>query len=65
MYEDLRWLGLSWQEGPTVGDLVRPYSQSERREFYLEAWRKLRDEGAIYPCTCSRKDLEQGALRTS
>jgi len=36
-----------------------PYSQSERRSFYLEAWRKLRDTGLIYPCTCSRKDLER------
>jgi glutamyl-tRNA synthetase len=35
-----------------------PYSQSERRSFYLDAWRKLRDSGLIYPCTCSRKDLE-------
>jgi glutamyl/glutaminyl-tRNA synthetase len=59
MYEDLRWLGLEWQEGPDVGGPLAPYSQSERREFYLAAWRKLRDAGAIYPCTCSRKDLEQ------
>jgi glutamyl-tRNA synthetase len=36
-----------------------PYSQSERRSFYLDAWRKLRDTGLIYPCTCSRKDLER------
>lgn len=36
-----------------------PYSQSERRNFYLDAWRKLRDSGLIYPCTCSRKDLER------
>ena len=95
MYEDLRWLGLDWDEGPefsfqsgtsgqpgeipdlsgTVGDIVSrsssvsqgrtgrggfgPYSQSERRSFYLDAWRKLRDTGLIYPCTCSRKDLER------
>jgi glutamyl/glutaminyl-tRNA synthetase len=59
MYEDLRWLGLEWQEGPDVGGPFAPYSQSERRDFYLDAWRKLRDAGAIYPCTCSRKDLEQ------
>jgi glutamyl-tRNA synthetase len=61
MYEDLRWLGLEWQEGPDVGGPYAPYSQSERREFYLAAWRKLRDAGAIYPCTCSRKDLAQAA----
>ncbi|HSK44548.1 MAG TPA: glutamate--tRNA ligase family protein [Candidatus Binatia bacterium] len=36
-----------------------PYSQSQRRSFYLDAWRKLRDSGLIYPCTCSRKDLER------
>src|SRR5256885_4948229 len=59
MYEDLRWLGLGWQEGPDVGGPFRPYSQSERRDFYLNAWKKLRDTGAVYPCSCSRKDLEQ------
>jgi glutamyl/glutaminyl-tRNA synthetase len=124
MYEDLRWLGLDWDEGPdmppqpgnsgesgnwvphlepfcgceSAGEILSdseacrggvegpsplrhevrlyaetsctakggntggpfgPYSQSERRSFYLEAWRKLRDTGSIYPCTCSRKDLER------
>lgn len=57
MYEDLRWLGLQWSEGPDVGGAFGPYSQSERRDFYLSAWKTLRDLGAIYPCTCSRKDL--------
>jgi glutamyl/glutaminyl-tRNA synthetase len=41
------------------GGAFGPYSQSERRSFYLDAWRKLRDSGLIYPCTCSRKDLER------
>lgn len=59
MYEDLRWLGLAWDEGPDVGGPFAPYSQSKRRSFYLAAWRKLRDSGLIYPCTCSRKDLER------
>jgi glutamyl-tRNA synthetase len=57
MYEDLRWLGLDWDEGPDCGGAFGPYSQSERRSFYLAAWRHLRDGGWIYPCTCSRKDL--------
>ena len=61
MYEDLRWLGIRWSEGPDCGGPYAPYSQSERREFYLNAWRKLRDAGAIYPCTCSRKDVAQAA----
>jgi glutamyl-tRNA synthetase len=57
MIEDLRWLGIRWQEGPDAGGPFAPYEQSRRREFYLAAWRKLRDSGFIYPCTCSRKDL--------
>jgi glutamyl/glutaminyl-tRNA synthetase len=59
--EDLRWLGIEWQEGPDVGGPYAPYSQSERREFYLRAWRALRERGAIYACTCSRKDLAGAA----
>lgn len=55
--EDLRWLGIEWQEGPDVGGPYAPYSQSRRHDFYLRAWRRLRDTGAIYPCSCSRKDL--------
>ncbi len=61
MFEDLRWLGISWDEGPDCGGPYAPYSQSQRREFYLAAWRRLRDAGAIYPCTCSRKDVALSA----
>jgi glutamyl-tRNA synthetase len=61
MIEDLHWLGLRWSEGPDCSGPHAPYSQSERRVFYLEAWRRLRDGGFIYPCTCSRKDLAQAA----
>ena len=57
MIEDLCWLGVEWQEGPDVGGPYAPYSQSERYAFYVDAWRKLRQLGAIYPCVCSRKDL--------
>jgi glutamyl-tRNA synthetase len=61
MIEDLRWLGISWSEGPDCGGPFVPYTQSERPEHYLEAWRQLRDGGWIYPCTCSRKDVLQAA----
>jgi glutamyl-tRNA synthetase len=61
MLDDLHSLGVRWQEGPDVGGPFAPYRQSQRREFYLDAWRKLRDSGAIYPCTCSRKDLALAA----
>ena len=61
MIEDLRWLGIRWQEGPDVGGAFSPYEQSRRREFYLDTWRKLRDGGFLYPCTCSRRDLASSA----
>jgi len=59
--DDLRWFGIAWHEGPDVGGPHAPYSQSERRTFYLQAWRRLYDRGSIYPCTCSRKDLQESA----
>jgi glutamyl-tRNA synthetase len=61
MFEDLKWLGVEWDEGPDLGGPHAPYSQSERREFYLSAWWRLRDGGFIYPCNCSRKELAQSA----
>jgi len=61
MIEDLHWLGISWQEGPDCGGRYAPYTQSERRDFYLQAWKRLREIGAIYPCTCSRKDAALSA----
>jgi glutamyl/glutaminyl-tRNA synthetase len=61
MMEDLRWLGVRWGEGPDVGGPFAPYEQSRRHQLYLDTWRKLRDDGFIYPCTCSRKDLALAA----
>jgi glutamyl-tRNA synthetase len=56
--EDLRWLGIRWQEGPDCGGSFGPYAQSLRRAFYLAAWRTLFQRGFLYPCRCSRRDLE-------
>jgi glutamyl/glutaminyl-tRNA synthetase len=61
MIEDLRWLGIAWQEGPDVGGTYGPYSQSERRAHYLTAWRKLAEGEFVYPCKCSRKELAMAA----
>jgi glutamyl/glutaminyl-tRNA synthetase len=61
MFEDLRWLGIYWDEGPNCDGPFAPYSQSQRRAYYLDAWNKLRDGGFIYPCTCSRKEVAQAA----
>ena len=57
MFDDLRWLGLQWQEGPDCGGPFGPYAQSERSSCYERAFQELRDRGAIYPCNCSRKDI--------
>ena len=47
--EDLRWLGFDWDE---------EYVQSERKAIYREALEVLRTQGLVYPCVCSRKDVE-------
>ena len=59
--EDLRWLGVEWQEGPDVGGPFAPYVQSARRGFYLEAWARLVADGFVYPCSCSRRDIARAA----
>jgi glutamyl-tRNA synthetase len=56
--EDLHWLGIHWQEGPHVGGPFAPYEQSRRHAIYLAVWRKLLRGGFLFPCRCSRKDLE-------
>jgi len=61
MYEDLKWLGIEWTEGPDCDGPFGPYAQSERRTLYFEGWKKLREGGWIYPCSCSRKDLAAAA----
>ena len=55
--EDLRWLGIRWQEGPDKGGPFTPYEQSKRTNIYLAVWRKLLRRGYLFPCRCSRKDL--------
>lgn len=61
MLEDLRWFGCAWSEGPDVGGPHAPYNQSERVAVYAAAFEQLRAAGAIYPCTCSRKDVQAAA----
>ncbi len=55
--EDMRWYGLTWNEGPDVGGGLWPYVQSERTAFYEKVWRQLAATGAIYPCRCTRRDV--------
>jgi glutamyl-tRNA synthetase len=61
MLEDLRWFGFTWQEGPDIGGPFGPYHQGERQSIYREARAKLEKAGVIYPCVCSRKDLQAAA----
>src|SRR5262245_44701373 len=59
--EDLRWLGLDWDEGPDIGGPHAPYMQSERLGLYREALSTLKAAERVYPCTCARSDVEAAA----
>ncbi len=59
--EDLRWLGLDWDEGPDVGGPNSPYIQTARSGIYQEAFALLREREQVYPCTCSRSDVAAAA----
>jgi len=59
--DDLRWLGLDWDEGPDVGGPHAPYEQSERGALYDDAFARLNVLGLVYPCFCSRKDIQSAA----
>jgi glutamyl-tRNA synthetase len=57
LLDDLRWLGLDWDEGPDVGGALGPYYQSQRGALYDAALTRLRARGALYPCYCTRAEL--------
>lgn len=57
--EDLRWLGLVWDEGPEAEGPHGPYRQSERSGVYQEALARLLEAGAAYPCFCSEEELSE------
>jgi len=57
--EDLRWLGISWEEGPDRGGPLGPYRQTERLSTYLEFADRLLQEGKSYKCFCSEERLEK------
>jgi glutamyl-tRNA synthetase len=56
--ESLRWLGLSWDEGPDVSGPYAPYRQSERVPIYVEHVEELLRRGHAYRCFCTRERLE-------
>jgi glutamyl-tRNA synthetase len=59
--EDLRWLGLDWDEGPDIGGPSAPYVQSERTDFYERVLESLKRSESVYPCTCTRADVARAA----
>ena len=54
--EDLAWLGLDWDEGYGKGGPHGPYRQSERTGQYAAAFRRLEEQGLVYPCFCTRAE---------
>jgi glutamyl-tRNA synthetase len=58
IFEDFRWLGITWDEGPDTGGPVGPYRQTERSHLYARYAQELVDRGAAYPCYCTPDELE-------
>ena len=56
--EDLKWLGIIWDEGPDLGGSDGPYRQTQRVSFYREFADRLSREGKSYKCFCSEERLE-------
>jgi glutamyl-tRNA synthetase len=59
--DDLRWLGLDWEEGPDLGGPRAPYVQTQRTELYQAALERLKSAEQVYPCTCTRSDVAAAA----
>jgi len=56
--DDLRWMGLSWDEGVEVGGAFGPYRQTERMQSYVDHTNRLLESGRGYYCFCSAETLE-------
>jgi glutamyl-tRNA synthetase len=57
LLDELRFLGIDWDEGPDRAGPAGPYVQSQRFAHYEAALDQLRERGLVYPCTCSRKEI--------
>jgi len=68
IFQDLRWLGLHWSEGPDVGGKYGPYRQSERLDIYHQHAEQLIAKGHAYHCYCTPAELEarrEAAMKAS
>jgi len=59
LIDDLRWLGLDWDEGPDAEGDFGPYRQSQRLAVYASHTQTLLNEGKAYYCFCSVEEIEQ------
>ncbi|HUI91873.1 MAG TPA: glutamate--tRNA ligase [Chitinivibrionales bacterium] len=59
IYGSLKWLGLTWDEGPEAGGNFGPYVQSERLDLYKKNAQALLDKSLAYPCFCTPQRLEE------
>jgi glutamyl-tRNA synthetase len=59
VFDTLRWLGLTWDEGPDIGGPYAPYRQSERLQTYQPYVDQLLADGRAYRCWCSQERLAQ------
>jgi len=58
---ELRWLGLDWDEGPDVGGPLGFFNDTATTEIYTQAFTRLLEQDLVYPCFCSRKDIQEAA----
>ena len=58
LLDDLKWLGIDWDEGPGAGGSYGPYRQSERLDLYQDCLRPLIAENRVYPCYCTEEELD-------
>lgn len=55
----MKWLGLTWDEGPEVGGVFGPYLQTQRFGTYTSALERLKQRDAVYPCFCTKEELDE------
>ncbi|PYV72223.1 MAG: glutamate--tRNA ligase [Acidobacteria bacterium] len=65
LIDDMKWLGLDWDEGPDVGGSFGPYRQSDRLPIYREHAERLLSEHKAYLCFCTEAELQQDRERAT
>jgi nondiscriminating glutamyl-tRNA synthetase len=65
LIDDLKWLGIDWDEGPDVGGAYGPYRQSDRLDIYREHAERLLSEHKAYLCFCTEEELQRERERAT